>query len=246
MSQKKKVLLIVVVSLITVIFVFSVLILTKKISVNKLAAANYQIKGIDVSNYQGDIDWEKIESQKIDFAYIKATEGSGHVDKCFNDNWNNIEKTNVYAGAYHFFSFESAGKTQADNYINTVGSLEGKMVPAVDVEYYGNIKKEQLDIESIKTELRILLEELEKEYNKRPVIYCTYKAYDDFIKGSFDDYDLWMRNVYVTPDVTLRGKWSYWQYTDKAILSGYNGAEKYIDMNVFKGDLEQFKNYNGL
>ena len=80
---------------------------------NKLLAKSYDVVGIDVSHYQGKIDWNMIEKQKIDFAFIKATEGSSHIDECFEDNWSNAQDTSLKIGAYHFFSFESSGKKQA-------------------------------------------------------------------------------------------------------------------------------------
>jgi len=246
MTRGKKIVLSVLLIIFVLLALLMILVLTKKVSVNGLFTYRYTLNGVDVSNYQGSVDWDEMASQDIDFAFIKATEGSSHVDKSFQDNWSKIAETDIYAGAYHFFSFESSGKTQAENYINTVGSLEGKMRPAVDVEYYGSKAREDLDYEAIKAELGVLLEELEAEYGVKPVIYCTYKAYDNIICGDFDDYDLWIRNIYITPDVTLSGRWMYWQYTDKAELSGYSGPERYIDMNVFRGSIDEFLIYNNI
>lgn len=65
------------------------------------------------------------------------------------------------------------------------------LIPVVDVEYYGKKKKQKLDTDKIKQELSTLLCTLESKYGKRPVIYNH-----DFIRGSFDGYDLWIRNVY--------------------------------------------------
>lgn len=168
------------------------------------------------------------------------------MDEQFANNWEQIATTRVYAGAYHFFSFESSGSTQAENYIKTVGSLDGKMVPAVDVEYYGKITKKRIDVKKVREELRIMLTELEAEYHKKPVIYCTYKSYMDIIKGTFDDYDLWIRNVYLPPETILSKNWTLWQYSDKEVYYGYKGEEKYIDMNVFNGKIENFFVYNGI
>ena len=221
-------------------------ILNKKIRPNLLIADSYDVCGIDVSHYQGTIDWEKIEQLDIDFAYIKATEGSSFVDENFSDNWEHAMKTSMFIGAYHFFSFESDGRTQAEHYIQTVGDLEGKLVPVVDVEYYGNKKKQELDKNKIKQELTELLCTLESKYHKKPVIYTTYPAYHDFIRGSFDAYDLWIRNVYYSPNIDMKGKWIYWQYTDRAEFHAYEGNEKYIDLNVYAGSMEDFCAYNHL
>ncbi len=246
MKSKKKILIRFILAVVLLLVTFMYLILSKKIQLNGILADKYEIKGIDVSHYQGEIDWDQMEAQNITFAYIKATEGSSHIDDYFYENWEYIGYTNIYAGAYHFFSFESSGKTQAENYINVVGSLQGKLRPAVDVEYYGNKANEPLDYDMIKGELKVLLKTLEEEYGTKPVIYCTYKAYNDFIKGTFDEYDLWIRNVYITPNLFVKGKWTYWQYSDKGELQGIYGYEKYVDFNVFYGDLDEFIRYNML
>ena len=229
-----------------ILSILALFILNKKIRPNLLIADSYDVCGIDVSHYQGTIDWEKIEQLDIDFAYIKATEGSSFVDENFSDNWEHAMKTSMFIGAYHFFSFESDGRTQAEHYIQTVGDLEGKLVPVVDVEYYGNKKKQELDKNKIKQELSILLCTLEGNYGKKPVIYTTYPAYHDFIRGSFDEYDLWIRNVYYSPNIDMKGKWIYWQYTDRAEFHAYEGNEKYIDLNVYASSMEDFCAYNHL
>lgn len=223
-------------------FILTFLFIHKNIRPNLLLADRYEVRGVDVSHYQGDIDWEKMSDENIDFAYIKATEGSSHVDEKFRRNWKNIEQTNLYYGAYHFFSFDSAGETQAQNYISTVGSLDGKLIPVVDVEYYGDkeSRKKELDREAITRELDVLLRALEEEYRIKPILYTTYSAYHDFIEGSFDEYGLWIRNVYYTPDLGMKGRWLYWQYTDRTTFDAYAGEEAYIDMNVFAGSRAEF------
>lgn len=225
-------------------FILILLIIDKKIRFNLLFANKYEIRGVDVSHYQGDIDWEKMADENIDFAYIKATEGSGFVDEKFRQNWENIAQTDLCYGAYHFFSFDSAGETQAQNYISTVGSLDGKLVPVVDVEYYGDreSRKNELDRKAITEELGVLLRALEEEYHSKPIIYTTYSAYHDFVEGGFNEYDLWIRNVYYPPDIGMKGRWLYWQYTDRAEFDAYTGEEQYIDMNVFAGSRTEFLN----
>lgn len=206
--------------------------------ITPLLAGGYSIRGVDVSHYQGEIDWQELAAQDISFAYIKATEGTTYTDECFKKNWAAASETELAVGAYHFFSFSSPGKNQAEHFIEIVGSLSGKLIPAVDVEYYGS---EQPDKEAVIQELTDLLKTLEEMYDVKPVIYTTYTAYHDFIKGNFDEYPLWIRNVYFTPNLGLLGKWSIWQYTDREILDGYSGEERYIDVDVFGGNEEEWK-----
>lgn len=206
--------------------------------VTPLFAGRYSVRGVDVSHYQGEIDWQELAAQDISFAYIKATEGTTYTDDCFKKNWTDAAKTELKVGAYHFFSFSSPGAKQAEHFIEIVGSLSGKLIPVVDVEYYG---KEQPDKEAVVQELTDFLNTFEEMYNVRPMIYTTYTAYHDFIKGNFDDYPLWIRNVYFTPDWGMLGKWSIWQYTDREMMDGYSGEEQYIDVNVFYGNQEELE-----
>lgn len=227
------------------ILALAVLILTKTIRPNLLPAAAYPINGVDVSAYQGEIDWEKLASQNIQFAYIKATEGSSFTDSCFHENWDAAWQTDLRVGAYHFFSYDSPGSTQAAHFIETIDDRPDMLPPAVDVEFYGDKEKNPPEKEDVERELEILLNALEDAYGKRPVIYATEKSYRLYISGVFDEYDIWIRNVY-TPPLMPRGReWTFWQYTDTARLEGYSGEEPCIDRNVFCGTAEEFVLYGG-
>lgn len=242
--MKKKHWLFMFAAIIILILAFIVfLIFHKKIRVTPQIAEKYELQGIDVSHYQGDIDWKKIERQNIDFAYIKATEGSSHVDECFEKNWNAAQKTGIWIGAYHFFSFDSPGRNQAVSYIDTVGSLSGKLAPVIDVEYYGDKAENPPEKEEVTRELKEMLTVLEEHYQVKPVIYTTYKAYYDFIKDEFKEYPLWIRNIYFSPFINMGNNWTFWQYTDTAVLEGYEGEEKYIDRNVFNGTWEELRSF---
>lgn len=219
----------------------AILVLTKRIHLNNFFIKPYPVRGVDVSHYQGDIDWNVIESQNISFAFIKATEGSGYVDDCFARNWENVSKTSILAGAYHFFSFDSEGDKQAASYIETVGDLDGKLAPVVDVEYYGNKRSDPPKRAEVVRNLTAMLDALEQHYEVKPIIYTTYTIYNEYIKGEFEDYPLWVRSVYCPPSVLFGNNWSFWQYMDTAMLDGYTGAEQYIDVNVFRGTRQELE-----
>ena len=138
-------------------------------------------------------------------------------------------------GAYHFFSFDSDAKTQAQNYIRAVGNLSGHLIPAIDVEYYGSYIAHPKETEEVRAHLKELLTELETFYHVKPMIYTTPSAYRRYIKGAFEEYPLWIRNVYYHPSLLMLGRqWDLWQYTDRAQLGGYTGGTKYVDLNVFR------------
>ena len=92
---------------------FAALVLRGVVKLNTPSRADFPIWGVDVSHYQGEIDWEALAAQGVRFAFIKATEGSGHVDERFFANARGAAAAGIPAGGYHFFSFESAGETQA-------------------------------------------------------------------------------------------------------------------------------------
>lgn len=203
----------------------------------KLNRSKYPVCGVDVSNYQGLIDWDKLEEQNVAFAFIKATEGSGHIDESARRNLERASKTSIKKSAYHFFSFDSSGETQAENYISVVGADEIDMPPVVDIEYYADKKSNKPTKEETEQILRPLLEKLEEYYGVKPIIYTTLPVYFRYIKENFSDYPLWIRNVNFEPDLM---NWKFWQYCDKGELYGYKGEEKYIDLNVYNGTIEQF------
>lgn len=208
---------------------------------NDLPDKFYPVRGVDVSHYQGNIDWSILNDENIYFAFIKATEGSSAKDDCFDYNWKEAHKTDLKVGAYHFFSFDSPGDTQADNYISTVEYYENAMPPVVDFEFYGNKAKEKPDKEATLKELKVMLEKLENYYNKKPIIYATITAYKNYLEDSdIGDYSLWIRNTYFKPSVMLGNKWTFWQYSDEGELGGYNGTEEHIDLNVYNGTEKEF------
>ena len=218
----------------------AVLTALKIIHINPYFAAQYPVWGVDVSHYQGEIDWEQFKRQGVQFAFIKATEGSGFVDDRYASNRESAGAAGIYVGAYHFFSFDSPASSQAEHFISTVGDLGGALPPAVDIEYYGDKQDNPPPKEQVVSQLRELLYALEKEYDVKPIVYTTYTIYNKYIRGEFEDYPLWIRNVYYPP-ADIGRQWSFWQYSDTGTLSGTFGEEKYVDLNVFREDREELE-----
>lgn len=75
----------------------------------------------------------------------------------------------------------------------------------------------------------------------RPVIYTTEAYYSSFVANAFPDYDIWIRSVYEQPSKTVQ--WAFWQYSDRVRLNGYDGEERFIDLNVFNGTNDDFERY---
>lgn len=212
------------------------------ILLNNPSRSKYPIRGVDVSHYQGEIDWVVLASEGIQFAYIKATEGSSHVDDRFVYNLEQAKKTDLLVGAYHFFSFDSPGEKQAKNFINNVGVDESMLAPVVDVEYYGNKKKNPPNADKVRKELQSYLDSIQEYYNQTPIIYATEEMWNAYLKGYFEEYPLWIRNVITKPQID--SEWTFWQYTNRGRLKGYEGEEVYIDLNVFYGDEKQWREFH--
>lgn len=210
---------------------------------NDPSEKDYPVRGVDVSAYQGEIDWATLSSQNIDFAFIKATEGSSFVDSRFAYNFAEAQKYDIAVGAYHFFSYESAGKTQAENFIRNVTPFEGMLPPVIDLEFYGGNDKNPPKREDVTPELCDFIAEIEAHYGLRPIIYVTEKSYRLYLSGDYEEYDIWIRNVITKPTLSDGREWTFWQFTSNEILDGYNGKERFIDVNVYRGTKEQFDNY---
>lgn len=209
--------------------------------VNGSRAAKYPVHGVDVSHYQGEIDWKVLADQDIRFAYVKATEGSSHVDECFVENYREARGTQLRVGAYHFFSFDSPGAAQAEHFIRTVEGFEGMLPPVVDVEFYGNKAANPPDPEEVRPQLQAYLDAVEEAYGLRPVIYATYEAWELYLENQFDEYPLWIRDIWNQPGSSV--EWVFWQYTNRGRLKGFSGEEPYIDLNVFAGTMEEFEQW---
>jgi lysozyme len=210
---------------------------------NGRAALEYPIRGVDVSSYQGDINWEVMAEQNIQFAFIKATEGSSFVDPYFKHNFTEAQKTHLRIGFYHFFSYDSQGMTQAENFIATVPKISDMLPPVIDIEFYGDKEKNLPDKNKAQQELHAMIDLLYEHYGKMPILYATEKSYRLYIANEFENCDIWIRNVFFEPSLDDKRSWTFWQYTDRMRLDGYTGKEPFIDMNVFWGSQEELDAY---
>ncbi|HEY8780867.1 MAG TPA: GH25 family lysozyme [Mucilaginibacter sp.] len=200
---------------------------------------NYKIHGIDVSFYQGMIDWQKVKNMREDsvhigFAFIKATEGLWLVDPYFRRNWREGQKAGITCGAYHFFWPEKSGKLQAMFFLQYVKSLKGRLPPTVDIEVLDRVPPAKMRLE-----LNAFLKQVESQTKIKPIIYTPLKFYRDYLRGYFDNYNFWIAH-YSEPELNLgdTALWEFWQHSDKAKV---NGIPYVVDFDVFNGDSLAFK-----
>ena len=194
----------------------------------------YQMHGIDVSHHNGIFDWQKVkkmrfakEDLRIEFCFLKATEGMTHSDKQFERNWEKLGKLGIKRGAYHFFIPWREPKGQAMNFINSVKLKKGDFVPVLDIEQ-NSLKSDN----QIVSEIKVWLNMVQKHYGVKPIIYTNPNFYKKFIKGNFDNYPLWIADY---SKETLKGYGAnlwFWQHNQKGWCEGVKGT---VDYNVFLG-----------
>ena len=193
----------------------------------------YEIHGIDISHYQGHIDWDKLQYAMIErcplrFVIIKSTEGSTRVDPRFNENFDNALEYGFIRGAYHFWSNKSTAREQAYHFLKHVHLQEGDLPPVLDIEH----APAGTSVEDFQRDVLTWLHIVEDKYHVKPIIYTYYKFKERYLSAPvFDDYPYWIAHYYV-PKVAYQGAWKFWQHTDAGRLPGIKG---YVDFNIYNG-----------
>lgn len=203
---------------------------------NHPSVAEYPVRGIDVSNHQGAIEWKRVAQGPVHFVYIKATEGQDFRDARFVENWQGSAAAGLKRGAYHFFTLKSTGLQQAANFIAVVPKDSEALPPVVDVELWGN-SSTRPSVEAFQHELSDFMGAVRAHYGREPVIYTANDFRDYFLRG-FPKGRLWIRSVITAPRLTDQAPWHFWQYSEKKRVPGING---FVDHNVFNGDLVAFE-----
>lgn len=194
----------------------------------------FPIAGIDVSMHNGDIDFDKVAADSIQFVYIKATEGVTYVDPQFYANYFKSRQAGLAVGVYHFFRFEKNGTLQAENLLNTIKGMSFDLPIVIDVERHGSLASLTVAEESIPLRLRDMVNALEKN-GFTPIIYCNMDGYKDFYLNGFEDCRLWIC-TFRKPVAAV--KWTFWQYSQWGKVDGIDGD---VDLDVFVGSRKQFE-----
>lgn len=207
---------------------------------DKRYPSGYEIHGIDVSHYQGDINWRALRGGRIDgcpvrFVMIKATEGSTRLDPKFERNFHEAREHGFIRGAYHFWSRKSSARDQARFFLGNVSLTSGDLPPILDVEK----KRDDQTTEDFQQDVLAWLHIVEDRYHVKPIIYTGHKFKEKYLSAPvFDDYPYWIAHYYVD-SVAYRGQWKFWQHTDVGSLPGIEGN---VDLDIYNGsfyDLEQ-------
>lgn len=202
----------------------------------------YPIRGIDVSNHQGKIEWNLVPKKDISFVYIKATEGGNFKDKSFLLNWKEAKKEGFKVGAYHFFTLCKSGSEQAENFIQTVPKEIDSLPPVVDLEFVGNCK-ERPNFENVQNEISIFLDRIDSFYNTKTVLYLTNEFIEKYLGNQLFDHPVWIRNIFIHPNTFSSLEWIIWQYKNTARVEGIHEP---VDLNVLNGNIGSLTQFNNV
>ena len=197
----------------------------------------YQVHGIDISHYQGNINWKMLEQTRqgkfpISFIFMKATEGGDYADDKFVANFDSARAHGFIRGAYHFYNPKTDANKQADFFIQSVKLEPGDLPPVLDIEKKGK------DMKKLQQDLKVWLRKVESHYGVKPIIYASYKFKTRYLNDSvFNSYPYWIAHYYVD-SVRYQGDWKFWQHTDVGTLPG---IDEKVDLNVFNASLQELK-----
>jgi len=176
--------------------------------------AQVRTRGIDVSKYQGTINWTKVaKDSTIRFVYIKATEGTSIQDPMYRTNIAKARKAGLLVGSYHLYSSKTTAYQQMANIRKMVKKSEQDLIPVLDIEghHSGRLYMERVDK---------LLELMQNEYGVRPIIYTSEKVYKTHFAGKkYAKYHIFIANYRSYPTT----RFTMWQYTETGHVSGIKG-----------------------
>lgn len=188
-----------------------------------------QLSGIDVSKWQGSVNWPSVQAAGIAFAFARATYGNSVVDSYFDINWPAMKEAGIIRGAYHFFLATEDPTQQAEFFISTVRSLDpGDLPPVIDVESGSGTSS------TLAADVQTWLNVVEQGLGRKPIIYTAPSYWNANLTSAFGDYALWVAEYGVSSPKPVNGwsNWTFWQHSSTGTVSGINGA---VDLDYFNG-----------
>ena len=197
-------------------------------------------KGIDVSFYQGNINWESVEKAGIQFAMIRASYGSNGVDSKFVENINNISRTFIARGAYHYcyaLSKEEA-LAEANHFLNTVKPYKFNYPLALDFEYEPLLSLSKKDL----SEIALAFCDTIEKAGYYTIIYSNLNWLVNYLDMSIlNRFDIWLAQW--GPQPTFSGNFGMWQYSSTGSVEGIAGN---VDLDISYRDYPSIIEKNGL
>lgn len=199
----------------------------------RVCAAGPTVKGIDVSKYQGAIDWMKVKNDGVAFAFVRVSDGVNSIDPQFGANWTGAKAAGLLRGAYQYFRPNQDAAAQAELFLDKIGALgPGDLAPVLDVETLGG-----QSAAVTRQKVRQWIDIVETRTKRKVILYTGYYFWRDEVGNmALPDQPLWIAGYTsqcpLIPEVW--DKWTFWQYSDAGAVNGISGG---VDVNWFNGDL---------
>ena len=208
------------------------------------------VPGIDVSHWQGSVDWDVVASGGEMFGYAKASEGAATGDQYFVDNWTAMKTAGLLRGAYHFFHPNTDAAAQAANFLSCLSKANGgspvlaagDLPPTLDLEV-----TDGASVAALLAGAGTWLQAVETATGRQPIVY-TYVSFWNKTLGNpsdLSDYPLWIAH-YNVPAPTIPGDWAgwtMWQFAQQQV-TGVPAAV--TDMDAFNGSYADLQTLAGL
>lgn len=187
-------------------------------------------EGIDVSHYQGTIDWDEVvNGTDISYVYLKATEGESLVDDTYFQNLSEARRVGLSVGSYHFYRPNVSWESQFENLTSIVRSEDQDLVPIIDVEHRGSVSEQ-----AFLSDLRSFVEAVTEYYGKKPLLYTYHNFYNRYLLGEFSDYHFMIARYRSDSPILNDGKdYIMWQYTSQGSIPGIRG---HVDRSRIMGN----------
>lgn len=185
--------------------------------------------GIDVSRYQGNIDWKKVaKDKKIQFVYIKATEGTTITDPRYATNIKQARRQGLKCGSYHYLTSSSSIRLQFKKFKSVAKKNQQDLIPMVDVEREAMRRWTK---RQVRDSLTLFCRLVKRHYGKSPIIYSHFKYYNSHLAPHFNRHYLYLgKYSWPQPRINGMGKHNIWQYSERGKIKGIKG---YVDLNRF-------------
>lgn len=203
-----------------------------------VCAEGETVYGIDVSRFQGAIDWPAVAGSGVQYAFIQISRAIDDIDARFEENWAGAAANGILKGAYQRFHPGQDVLGQAQIFLDKLGPYQpGDLPPVLDVE-----DADGLPPAEVAAATRTWLEHVEGELGVRPIIYTGRYFWQDEVGGAdFTDYQLWIANYNVEcPNIPAPWtEWLFHQYSSTAVIPGITANT--VDVNTFNGSMDDLR-----
>jgi lysozyme len=201
----------------------------------RTCAKGTTIKGVDVSYYEGTVDWHAVKASGRVFTFVRVSDGLTHVDPKFAANWSGAKTAGLVRGAYQYFRPSEDATAQADLVVSKMGALSADDLPPVlDVETADGVSAS-----TVRSRVNTWIARIEAKTGRKPIIY-TAAFMSSTIGSGFSAYPLWVANYGATCPSMPSGwsQWQFWQTSESGRVSGISVA---TDLDVFNGTLAELQ-----